>query len=155
LVAARALADWKRRRSAKAAADTVGAVARDARGRVASAVSTGGLAGKPPGRVGDSAVVGAGFWAELPLGACVTTGIGEAMMREGTARRCVRLLAEGRTPAQAAEQSLKEVQSPHSRPPCGLILVACDARIAVAHTSPEMIAGYVRDGARAVLRARW
>src|SRR5581483_6451820 len=45
------------------ARDTVGAVAVDASGRVAAAVSTGGLWLKTPGRVGDSAVVGGGLYA--------------------------------------------------------------------------------------------
>jgi beta-aspartyl-peptidase (threonine type) len=155
LITTQALDVWKKRAPSARAADTVGAVARDADGRVAAAVSTGGLSHKPPGRVGDSAVAGAGFWAEQPLGACVTTGIGEAMLREGTARRCVRLLADGATPDEAAERALAELASGDLRPAAGLILVTGDGRIAIAHTSPEMIAGYAQIGAPAVIRARW
>jgi taspase (threonine aspartase 1) len=44
-------------------ADTVGCVAVDAAGRVAAGVSSGGLAMKQQGRVGEAAVVGAGCWA--------------------------------------------------------------------------------------------
>ncbi|EJU05576.1 N-terminal nucleophile aminohydrolase [Dacryopinax primogenitus] len=43
---------------------TVGAVALDSRGCIAAATSTGGLTNKIPGRVGDTPVMGAGFWAE-------------------------------------------------------------------------------------------
>ena len=43
---------------------TVGAVARDRRGSVAAATSTGGIAGKRSGRVGDSPVLGAGTYAD-------------------------------------------------------------------------------------------
>lgn len=43
---------------------TVGAVALDARGCIAAATSTGGLTNKIPGRVGDTPIMGAGFWAE-------------------------------------------------------------------------------------------
>jgi beta-aspartyl-peptidase (threonine type) len=132
----------------------VGAVALDARGRLAAAVSTGGLRGKPPGRVGDSGVVGAGFWAETPLGACVTTGIGEAMLREGTARRCVRLLAEGLEPAAAAAAALAELHDRFAKPHAGLILVTADGRIAIVHTSPLMPAGHAH-GDDVVVRARW
>jgi beta-aspartyl-peptidase (threonine type) len=163
LVTPRALRTWQRRTRpdrAAHAADTVGAVALDRNGRVAAAVSTGGLSGKPPGRVGDSAIAGAGFWAEAPLGACVTTGIGEAMLREGTARRCVRLLAEGLTPARAAAEAVAEVSrvsadGASAVTPCGLILVTCDGGFAIAHTSPVMIAAYASPGRRAVVRSRW
>jgi beta-aspartyl-peptidase (threonine type) len=163
LVSPQALRAWQRRARrvpAPRAADTVGAVALDREGRVAAAVSTGGLAGKPRGRVGDSAVAGAGFWAEEPLGACVTTGIGEAMLREGTARRSVRLLAEGVAPEHAAAEALAEASrlaadGAAAVTPCGLILVTCDGRFAIAHTSPAMIAAYASPGGRAVVRSRW
>ncbi|KAI0766851.1 asparaginase [Trametes elegans] len=43
---------------------TVGAVALDVRGAIASVTSTGGRTNKLVGRVGDTPIVGAGFWAE-------------------------------------------------------------------------------------------
>jgi len=70
-------------------ADTVGAVVRDAQGNFCAAGSTGGVLLKTPGRVGDTPIPGAGFYATADLGACVATGMGEAMLREVT---CVRLL---------------------------------------------------------------
>jgi beta-aspartyl-peptidase (threonine type) len=60
---------------------TVGAVAIDKHGNVASAVSTGGRWLKIPGRIGDSAVIGAGFYADNGLGASCGTGSGEYFMR--------------------------------------------------------------------------
>jgi beta-aspartyl-peptidase (threonine type) len=125
--------------------DTVGAVALDNRGHVAAAVSTGGTAGKPDGRVGDSPVVGAGFWADDRVGACVTTGVGEVLLRQGTARRCVELIAAGRAPAIAARMALAELGE-HDGSACGaggLIVVAHSGRAAIAHSSAEMVAGYV------------
>ncbi|MEM1812019.1 MAG: isoaspartyl peptidase/L-asparaginase, partial [Candidatus Nezhaarchaeales archaeon] len=59
--------------------DTVGAIALDAEGRLASAVSTGGIKGKMPGRVGDSPIPGAGFWASRLVASCAT-GYGEAII---------------------------------------------------------------------------
>ncbi len=56
--------------------DTVGAVAINSLGEVAAAVSTGGLLFKLDGRVGDSAIHGAGIMADS-LSASVATGIGE------------------------------------------------------------------------------
>lgn len=43
---------------------TVGAVALDERGCIASVTSTGGRTNKLDGRVGDTPIMGAGFWAE-------------------------------------------------------------------------------------------
>ena len=60
---------------------TVGAVAIDKEGNVASGVSTGGRWLKMSGRIGDSAVIGGGFYADNKLGAACATGIGEYIMR--------------------------------------------------------------------------
>lgn len=60
---------------------TVGAVARDCHGHLAAAVSTGGLTGKRAGRVGDSAVIGAGIYANDLSCAVVATGTGEHFIR--------------------------------------------------------------------------
>jgi beta-aspartyl-peptidase (threonine type) len=43
---------------------TVGAVALDIRGCIAAVTSTGGRTNKLPGRIGDTPLMGAGFWAE-------------------------------------------------------------------------------------------
>ena len=59
---------------------TVGAVVRDADGRFAVATSTGGSMPALRGRVGDTPIVGCGFYAG-PAGAVAATGIGEAIVR--------------------------------------------------------------------------
>ena len=59
---------------------TVGAVARDADGRVAAATSTGGMVGQADGRVGDSPIVGAGVYARDNVVAISSTGHGEAFI---------------------------------------------------------------------------
>lgn len=63
---------------------TVGAVAVAADGSLAAATSTGGRAGQPPGRVGDSPVPGAGTW--VGRAAVSATGVGEALLLAGFAR---------------------------------------------------------------------
>jgi beta-aspartyl-peptidase (threonine type) len=61
--------------------DTVGAVALDQEGRTAVAVSTGGMYWKWPGRIGDSPLAGAGFYADDGMGVACGSGLGEAFMR--------------------------------------------------------------------------
>ncbi len=66
---------------------TVGAVARDRQGHLAAATSTGGMAGKWPGRIGDSAVIGAGTWAHDATCAISATGHGERFIEAHVAAR--------------------------------------------------------------------
>src|SRR5262249_60658856 len=71
---------------------TVGAVAIDARGLIAAGTSTGGSSGKRVGRVGDSALVGCGAYADNRLGGVSTTGHGEAFIRPVLAKTAPALL---------------------------------------------------------------
>jgi beta-aspartyl-peptidase (threonine type) len=64
---------------------TVGAVALDSRGQVAAATSTGGMAGKRWGRVGDSPIIGAGTYASNASCAVSATGHGEYFIRSAVA----------------------------------------------------------------------
>ena len=61
--------------------DTVGALCLDSSGNLAAACSTGGVSLKLPGRIGDSAILGAGLYADNSSGAATATGIGEQAMR--------------------------------------------------------------------------
>lgn len=60
---------------------TVGAVAIDKHGNLASATSTGGLTNKNYGRIGDSPVIGAGTYANNRTCAVSCTGDGEFFLR--------------------------------------------------------------------------
>ena len=64
---------------------TVGAVAVDKSGNLAAATSTGGMTNKKPGRIGDSAIIGAGNYANNKTCAVSCTGQGEYFMRGVTA----------------------------------------------------------------------
>ncbi len=75
-------------------AGTVGAVARDAGGRLAAATSTGGMANKPRGRVGDSPIIGAGTYAGR-LCAVSCTGWGEYFIRHAVAHDVHARMAHG------------------------------------------------------------
>lgn len=92
LISPRARKRWRSRvRTLQSQHGTVGAVAVDARGAMAAATSTGGIAGKLPGRVGDSAIVGAGTFADH-RGAASATGLGEAIIRTMLCLEAVRAL---------------------------------------------------------------
>ncbi|MGR5287549.1 isoaspartyl peptidase/L-asparaginase family protein [Vibrio maritimus] len=64
---------------------TVGAVALDMQGNLAAATSTGGVTNKKYGRVGDTAIIGAGTYAENNNVAVSTTGMGEYFIRKTVA----------------------------------------------------------------------
>lgn len=88
-----------------ASCDTVGAVVRDGDGNFAVAGSTGGTMPALLGRVGDTAIVGAGFYAG-PEGAVAATGVGEHIIRHELARRVYQWIAEGIPLAQALQRGV-------------------------------------------------
>lgn len=89
---------------------TVGAVARDRFGRLAAAVSTGGLYGKLPGRVGDTPLPGAGAWADERV-AVVCTGLGEFFIKSATAADVsARMRYGGQALARAAQGALLDMK---------------------------------------------
>lgn len=79
---------------------TVGAVARDSDGHFAVATSTGGSAPQLDGRVGDTPIIGCGFYAG-PKGAIAVTGVGEFIVRRMVARTAYDWIVAGE-PLQAA-----------------------------------------------------
>jgi L-asparaginase / beta-aspartyl-peptidase len=91
------------RRRSHDTVDTVGAVARDAEGHLVVAVSTGGIQGKLPGRIGDSPIPGAGFYADDRYGAVCGTGQGEAFIRLALAKLIVIELQHGMDAAFVAK----------------------------------------------------
>ena len=76
-------------------------------GNVQVGVSTSGLFMKHPGRVGDSPIIGSGFYADDELGACAATGLGEDVMR-GCLSIKVLLKAQSMPIQQALEETLDE-----------------------------------------------
>lgn len=111
---------------------TVGAVARDRHGNLAAATSTGGVPGKLPGRIGDSAIIGAGLFASA-RGAASATGVGEAILRAGLCRGAVEALGRG-TPHAAAERAIRMLDGAEA----GVILIDAKGRIGFAHSAQAM-----------------
>ena len=86
-----------------AGGDTVGAVVLDASGVLACACSTGGASPMLHGRVGDTPLIGCGFYAG-PAAAVATTGIGEEIIRRMLARAVHDWIAQGEDVARACER---------------------------------------------------
>jgi L-asparaginase / beta-aspartyl-peptidase len=118
-------------------ADTVGAVARDSEGRLAVAVSTGGISGKLPGRIGDSPIPGAGFYADDRFGAVCGTGHGEAFIRLGLARLMVVELEHGMTAAEVANGAVMLLHKTF-KASGGVIVIAREGAPEAAFNTPAM-----------------
>jgi beta-aspartyl-peptidase (threonine type) len=118
-------------------ADTVGAVARDADGRLAVAVSTGGINGKLPGRIGDSPIPGAGFYADDLFGAVCGTGQGEAFIRLGLARLMVVELEHGMDAAAVAKGAVAFLGKA-LRASGGVIVIAREGAPEAAFNTPAL-----------------
>ena len=86
--------------------DTVGALALDRSGDLVAATSTSGLAMKLRGRVGDSALIGSGLYADNDAGAAAATGVGEDIMRCCMSFVAVEEMRRGATAQQAADAAL-------------------------------------------------
>lgn len=120
---------------------TVGAVALDPQGNLAAATSTGGTACKYPGRVGDSALVGCGCYADNRTGAVSATGYGEAIMKVVLAKAVNDLLAAGLAPQEAAEKALA-VLSERTEGQGGAIVVDAAGRVGLAFTTSHLACAY-------------
>jgi beta-aspartyl-peptidase (threonine type) len=114
---------------------TVGAAALDARGGLAAATSTGGVTGKLPGRIGDSAIIGAGTFADA-AGAASATGQGEAIMRAALCREAVVALTRGAPLAVAARAIAGLAMLTAGQ--AGVILVDRRGRFGYAHNAEAM-----------------
>jgi len=117
--------------------DTVGAVVRGADGTFAVAGSTGGSVPMLLGRVGDTPLVGSGFYAG-EHGAVACTGIGEEIARRVLAREVYELLRTGMTPQAACEAGVGLLPAEVS---VGVIAVGVDG--AGAASNREMAYAFV------------
>ncbi len=129
---------------------TVGAAALDARGVLAAATSTGGVSGKLSGRVGDSAIIGAGTFADAP-GAASATGQGEAIIVNALCREAV-LALRREDPRAVAGRAIAELAM-RSDGQAGIILIDRQGRAGYAHNAEAMDVAIF--DAAAGFRYRW
>jgi L-asparaginase / beta-aspartyl-peptidase len=121
---------------------TVGAVARDAQGRLAAATSTGGMTNKRFGRVGDSPIIGAGTYADSRC-AVSATGHGEFFIRLAVAHSiCARMQFLGDSVSEAAAAvihgPLTELDATG-----GVIAIDAEGRVAMPFNTPGMFRGTI------------
>lgn len=78
-------------------------------GDIASVTTTAGLAFKIPGRVGDSAICGAGQYTDNDVGAAGSTGLGEMNIMACGGATVVDFMRRGMKPTDACLETLKRV----------------------------------------------
>jgi beta-aspartyl-peptidase (threonine type) len=135
-------ARWQESLSGKASAgdgfgapeqvDTVGAVALDERGRLCAGSSTGGVAGQMAGRVGDSPLFGAGFYASRAV-AVIGTGVGELFIETLASLRAGHLIECGVAPQQACESTLAMLGERRADAAAGLLALDDEGRVGAAY----------------------
>lgn len=114
---------WKKKVAAEKAPtpqkdhDTIGLIALDQSGEVVVATSTSGLAWKLPGRVGDSPIPGAGYYADSKVGGAAATGIGEEVLRVAGSFLIVEGMRRGLEPLEAIHEALRRIKANPPRVP--------------------------------------
>ena len=89
--------------------DTMALVALDGTGNMSGAVTTSGLAFKIHGRVGDSALIGAGMFVDNEVGGAVSTGVGEEAIRICGSHLVVEFMRQGDSPETACRKAINRV----------------------------------------------
>lgn len=102
--------EWEKTHQTNDRHDTVACIGLDANGNLATAVSTSGLADKLPGRVGDSALIGAGSYCDNDVGGAAATGIGELAICNAASFAIVERMRAGIDPTRACNEILERVR---------------------------------------------
>jgi L-asparaginase / beta-aspartyl-peptidase len=132
---------WSSRSGQVAKFGTVGAVAMDMAGSIAAGTSTGGTLYKYPGRVGDSALVGCGCYADNSAGGVSCTGHGESIMKVILAKSASEFMASGKSAQEAADEAIA-LLSKRTTGRGGLIVIDRDGGIGVGFSTPHLAYAY-------------
>jgi isoaspartyl peptidase/L-asparaginase-like protein (Ntn-hydrolase superfamily) len=89
--------------------DTISLLVLGADGNIAGGCSTSGLAGKLPGRVGDSPIIGSGLYVDNEVGAAGATGVGENVMRYCGSFLIVEYMRHGLHPQEACRETIRRI----------------------------------------------
>src|SRR5690606_11355922 len=88
---------------------TINCNAINEKGEISGVTTTSGLAFKIPGRVGDSPIIGAGLYVDNDVGACGSTGRGEANLKTCASFLVVEFMRQGVSPEEAGLRALKRI----------------------------------------------
>ncbi|UCG03292.1 MAG: isoaspartyl peptidase/L-asparaginase [Candidatus Heimdallarchaeota archaeon] len=119
---------------------TVGAVALDEKGHLASATSTGGSPYKMVGRLGDSPIIGSGGYAS-EVAAVSSTGHGESFMKLNAAKLATDLIEQGYPPQDAAKAVIEKISDINGYG--GIITVDRLGRIGYFFSTTRMAYAYI------------
>ncbi|MEZ0290821.1 MAG: isoaspartyl peptidase/L-asparaginase, partial [Sulfolobales archaeon] len=122
--------------------DTVGAVALDKNNRLAAATSTGGIWLKLPGRIGDSPIPGAGFYADRNI-ACSATGVGETILSVSLCRTIALHYRYLRDLSLAVSKSFDELEEFFGTDTAGVITLSTTGDSATCYNTRGMARGYM------------
>ena len=122
---------------------TVGAVALDKEGNVAAATSTGGTENKVPSRVGDSAIIGVGSYANNKTCAVSSTGEGETLIKNVMAFHVSALMQYNGMTLKKACQYLMHQELKEDEGDMGIIAIDPKGNIAMEFNSERMHRGYM------------
>ncbi len=89
--------------------DTIGMIAIDANGNLSGSCTTSGLAFKMRGRVGDSPIPGAGLYVDNEVGAAVSTGVGEEVIKICGTHTVIEAMRHGMNPEEACKYAVERV----------------------------------------------
>ncbi|MBD2743606.1 isoaspartyl peptidase/L-asparaginase family protein [Coleofasciculus sp. FACHB-1120] len=134
--------EWEEEQEVIDRPNTVGCVALDASGTIVAGTSTGGTTGQPQGRVGDTALVGCGLYADNHLGGCSTTGDGESIIPVVLAKTAIDFLAGDAHPEEAAQKAIDTLVS-KVEGEAGCILIDRQGRIGWSYNSSDMAVAYM------------
>jgi N4-(beta-N-acetylglucosaminyl)-L-asparaginase len=123
---------------------TINCNAVNEQGELAGVTTTSGMAFKISGRVGDSPIIGAGLYVDNDVGACGSTGRGEANIKTCASFMVVEYMRQGLSPEAAGLRVLERVArnttepyltDDRGRPNFNLIFYAIDKQGRFAGTS--------------------
>lgn len=89
--------------------DTMGLLAMDSNGNLSGGVTTSGMAFKLHGRVGDSAIIGAGLFVDNKVGAATSSGVGEEVIRICGTHLVVEFMRQGNSPETACKKAVDRI----------------------------------------------